>query len=132
MLKSSPGFQRFEVRRNSSRKHAQRVEKPPDTLKFARKLSPRHKGITVHRNSPRKGTQRVQKTPGTLKFARMLSPGHQRVAVQRNNLQKCAHRVGKPPSYSQNRATDFDLRRNRRRGITEICATGYDLLIFLC
>ena len=73
-----------------------RVEKPPDTLKFARKLSPAHQTIAVHRNNPQKHTQQVEKPPDTFKIARKLSPGLPRIAVHRYSTQKRTQRVENP------------------------------------
>ena len=42
--------------------------KNPDTLKFARKLSPGLSRITVHRNSTQKRAQRVENPLGILRF----------------------------------------------------------------
>ena len=57
--KSSTGHKLAEVHR----KRAQRVEKPPGTLKFAGKLSPGYERIALHRNSPKKRAQQVEKPP---------------------------------------------------------------------
>ena len=47
----SPGRERIAVHRNNPQKRTQRFKKPPDTLKFARKLSPGHERVIVHRSS---------------------------------------------------------------------------------
>ena len=59
---------------------------------------------------------RSKNHPGTLKYARKLLPGYERVTVHRTFLKNVLRRR-KTPRYSQNRATNYDLRRNRLLGI---------------
>ena len=57
------------MHRNSPQKRTQRVEKPPGTVKFVRKLFPGHQRVAVYRNISQKRAQRVEKPPGTVKTA---------------------------------------------------------------
>ena len=54
--------------------------------------------------------------PDTVRFARKLSPGHDRIALHRSNPPKRSQRVEKPSRYTQIRATNYDMQRNRLLG----------------
>ena len=64
-------------------------------------------------------TPQLQSKPSCkLLFPSKSSPGHQRIEVHRNCHQKPAQKVKKASRYMQNRATDYDLGRNRLQGIS--------------
>ena len=113
------------VHRNSPRKRALQIEKPPGTIRtelqticFATKSSPRHNRVDGHRNNP---TNVLRRYSQSVLQAMICDEIVSWVSTCRGTLKESSIPCSagrKTPRYSRNRATNYGLRQNRLLGIS--------------